>query len=132
MTKGIVIGLWEQDNRLLRRAVCSKQTFRPTERQIDRKIVTMTDRMRERESKVTYVAGDEVTEFAMVPFNLGQVHLISIAKWQYASGRFIASFVRLSIWQVGFKGLNTKEKCTDTENITFSQLSTQHYLIMSS
>lgn len=24
----------------------------------------------------TYVAGDEVTEFAMIPFNLGQVHFI--------------------------------------------------------
>lgn len=53
--------------------------------------------------KVTYIAGDEVTEFAMIPLNLGQIHFF---KFRSVAG------------QIRSLGVDTKkEECTGHRNI---------------
>lgn len=64
----------------------------------------------EQTDKVTYVAGDEVTEFAMIPLNLRQVHF-----W-YS----IFEFRSVVAGQIRSLGVDTERSARDTETSTFS------------
>lgn len=67
--------------------------------------------------RVTYIAGDEVTEFAMIPLNLRQVHFwYSIFEFRSVAG------------QTRSMGVDTKRSARDTETSTFSKL--RLYMIM--
>lgn len=77
-----------------------KQTYNHTK--MDRQMDEQTD-------KVTYVAGDEVTEFAMIPLNLRQVHFwYSIFEFRSVAG------------QIRSLGVDTKRSARDTKTSTFS------------
>lgn len=59
--------------------------------------------------QVTYIAGDEVTEFAVIPLNLRQVHFwYSIFEFRSVAG------------QMRSLGVDTKRSARDTETSTFS------------
>lgn len=59
--------------------------------------------------RVTYIAGDEVTEFAVIPLNLRQVHFwYSIFEFRSVAG------------QMRSLGVDTKRSARDTETSTFS------------
>jgi len=59
--------------------------------------------------RVTYIAGDEVTEFSVIPLNLRQVHFwYSIFKFRSVAG------------QMRSLGVDTKRSARDTETTTFS------------
>lgn len=66
--------------------------------------------------RVTYVAGDEVTEFAMIPLNLRQVHF-----W-YSIFEFRSVVVAVVAGQTRSLGVDTERSARDTETSTFSQL----------
>lgn len=70
----------------------------------------MDRQMDEQTDKVTYVAGDEVTEFAMIPLNLRQVHF-----W-YS----IFEFRSVVAGQIRSLGVDTERSARDTETSTFS------------
>lgn len=56
--------------------------------------------------RVTYITGDEVTEFAVIPLNLRQVHFwYSIFEFRSVAGQM---------------GVDTKRSARDTETSTFS------------
>lgn len=58
--------------------------------------------------RVTYIAGDEVTEFAVIPLNLRQVHFwYSIFKFRSVAG------------QIRSLGVDTERSARDTETSTF-------------
>lgn len=82
------------------REIKKKQTYNHTK--MDRQMDEQTD-------KVTYVAGDEVTEFAMIPLNLRQVHFwYSIFEFRSVAG------------QIRSLGVDTKRSARDTKTSTFS------------
>lgn len=82
------------------REIKKKQTYNHTK--MDRQMDEQTD-------KVTYVAGDEVTEFAMIPLNLRQVHFwYSIFDFRSVAG------------QIRSLGVDTKRSARDTKTSTFS------------
>lgn len=82
------------------RKIKKKQTYNHTK--MDRQMDEQTD-------KVTYVAGDEVTEFAMIPLNLRQVHFwYSIFEFRSVAG------------QIRSLGVDTKRSARDTKTSTFS------------
>ena len=82
------------------REMKKKQTYNHTK--MDRQMDEQTD-------KVTYVAGDEVTEFAMIPLNLRQVHFwYSIFEFRSVAG------------QIRSLGVDTKRSARDTKTSTFS------------
>lgn len=68
--------------------------------------------------RVTYIAGDEVTEFAVIPLNLRQVHFwYSIFEFQSIAG------------QMRSLGVDTKRSARDTETSTFSYNSAYNMII---
>lgn len=73
--------------------------------------------------RVTYVAGDEVTEFAVIPLNLRQVHFwYSIFEFRSVVVVVVAVVVVVVAGQMRSLGVDTERSARDTETSTFSQL----------